>query len=139
MAEAETLVVGKLDDNALVYRAATTCLCVFSELLSKGTCSSVNPLKITSLREQPYVNFILTHTPNYLQQKRPASYPSSLPWPDKYTIVDGLAEMARLKWPLVLNPPTSLIRRRSALISLLTGPSSPQYYSLLPPRRSLQP
>ncbi|KAL8932559.1 MAG: hypothetical protein Q9211_006244 [Gyalolechia sp. 1 TL-2023] len=45
-----------------------------------------------------YGDFILSHTPNYLQ-RRPQTHPSSLPWPKPDTIVDSLAEMSRLHWP----------------------------------------
>ncbi|KAL8748754.1 MAG: hypothetical protein Q9184_007107, partial [Pyrenodesmia sp. 2 TL-2023] len=45
-----------------------------------------------------YGDFILSHTPNYLQ-RRPRSYPPSLPWPEPNTVVDSLAEMSRLHWP----------------------------------------
>ena len=45
-----------------------------------------------------YGDFILDHTPNYIQ-KRPATYPTNLPWPTTTDIVDSLAEMSKLNWP----------------------------------------
>ena len=45
-----------------------------------------------------YGDFILDHTPNYIQ-KRPATYPTKLPWPTTTDIVDSLAEMSKLNWP----------------------------------------
>ncbi|KAL8766244.1 MAG: hypothetical protein Q9209_006932 [Squamulea sp. 1 TL-2023] len=50
-----------------------------------------------------YGDFILSHTPNYLQ-RRPASYPPSLPWPEPNAVVDSLANMSRLKWPPFISP-----------------------------------
>ncbi|KAL8700562.1 MAG: hypothetical protein Q9201_005377 [Fulgogasparrea decipioides] len=50
-----------------------------------------------------YGDFILSHTPNYLQ-RQPRSYPPSLPWPDPNTIVDSLAAISRLNWPPFVSP-----------------------------------
>ncbi|KAL9589471.1 MAG: hypothetical protein Q9203_001735 [Teloschistes exilis] len=76
-----------------------------------------------------YGDFILSHTPNYLQ-RRPQSYPAALPWPDPSTIVDSLAEMSRLHWPPFTSPilfpsnpnplPSSLVA-----VSPITSPAHP--------------
>ena len=50
------------------------------------------------LSHQAYTDFILNHTPNYVQ-KRPLDYPANLQWPSTDAIVDGLNEMSRLNWP----------------------------------------
>ncbi|KAL8981279.1 MAG: hypothetical protein Q9205_003890 [Flavoplaca limonia] len=50
-----------------------------------------------------YGDFILSYTPNYLQ-RRPTAYPPSLPWPQPDAIVDSLATMSRLNWPLFISP-----------------------------------
>ncbi|KAL8778844.1 MAG: hypothetical protein Q9194_001766 [Teloschistes cf. exilis] len=78
---------------------------------------------------QAYGDFILSHTPNYLQ-RRPQSYPAALPWPDPSTIVDSLAEMSRLHWPPFTSPilfpsnpnplPSSLVA-----VSPITSPAHP--------------
>jgi hypothetical protein len=47
---------------------------------------------------QAYGDFILKYSPQYIQQ-RPEGYPSNLPWPNRYEIVDNLAEMASLNYP----------------------------------------
>jgi hypothetical protein len=41
---------------------------------------------------------LLKYTPNYIQ-RRPVDYPSHLSWPSGDGIVDGLAEISRLKYP----------------------------------------
>ena len=51
--------------------------------------------------QQAYGDFILEHTPNYVQ-KRPPGYPPSLAWPSTNQIIDSLAEMSRLNWPYVI-------------------------------------
>lgn len=50
-----------------------------------------------------YGDFILDHTPNYVQ-RRPASYPPNLSWPSTNSIVDSLAQMSRLNWPPFISP-----------------------------------
>lgn len=50
-----------------------------------------------------YGDFILSHTPIYLQ-RRPKAYPPSLSWPQPDTIVDSLSEMSRLHWPPFTSP-----------------------------------
>ncbi|KAL8729069.1 MAG: hypothetical protein Q9166_004986 [cf. Caloplaca sp. 2 TL-2023] len=76
-----------------------------------------------------YGDFILSHTPNYLQ-RRPSAYPPSLPWPGPNTIVDSLAEMSRSNWPPLISPilfpsnPASLPSSLKA-ISPVTSPAHP--------------
>ncbi|MCJ1477179.1 hypothetical protein MMC13_005850 [Lambiella insularis] len=50
-----------------------------------------------------YGDFILNHTPNYIQ-KRPVEYPSHLAWPSNDGIVDGLAEISRSNFPPFVSP-----------------------------------
>ncbi|KAI4110567.1 MAG: hypothetical protein LQ345_006961 [Seirophora villosa] len=76
-----------------------------------------------------YGDFILSHTPNYLQ-RRPRSYPSALSWPEPHTIVDSLAEMSRLHWPPFVSPilyPNnhSPLPSTLASISPITDPAHP--------------
>ncbi|KAL8715117.1 MAG: hypothetical protein Q9220_001074 [cf. Caloplaca sp. 1 TL-2023] len=76
-----------------------------------------------------YGDFILSHTPNYLQ-RRPANYPASLPWPEPNTIVDSLAEMSRLYWPPFISPilfPNNPSTLPASLVSIspVTAPAHP--------------
>lgn len=50
-----------------------------------------------------YGNFILKRSPEYIQQ-RPMKYPSHLPWPATFDIVDSLGQIAKLKWPPFVSP-----------------------------------
>lgn len=61
--------------------------------------------------EQIYGDFILKHTPYYIQ-RRPPNITALLRWPSADQIVDSLGEMARLRWPCVLWFPKS--KRSSA-------------------------
>ena len=54
--------------------------------------------KVLMLILQEFGEVILKYSPQYIQQ-RPVDYPPNLPWPEKYDIVDSLAEMARLNYP----------------------------------------
>jgi len=72
-------------------------LCLI-EIVSQRYFLALKRFKKVMLTCQAYGDFILDHTPNYVQ-KRPAKYPASLPWPETNTIVDSLAEMSRLNWP----------------------------------------
>ncbi|KAL9124907.1 MAG: hypothetical protein Q9217_005819 [Psora testacea] len=81
-----------------------------------------------------YGDFILHHTPNYVQ-RRPASYPSKLPWPSANTVVDSLAEMSRLNWPAFVSPilfPTAPQTLPTTLTQLspITSPAHPSHTSL---------
>ncbi|KAL8818506.1 MAG: hypothetical protein Q9223_002869 [Gallowayella weberi] len=76
-----------------------------------------------------YGDFILSHTPNYLQ-RRPGSYPPSLPWPEPHMIVDGLAEISRLHWPsftssILFPNNASPLPSTLASISPITSPAHP--------------
>lgn len=48
-------------------------------------------------------NFILERSPEYIQ-KRPTDLPTSMPWPSTNSIVDGLAQLSRLRWPDFTSP-----------------------------------
>jgi hypothetical protein len=63
----------------------------FPFFLSSGVVLKLPPV-------QAYGDFILNNTPNYIRH-RPSSYPAQLPWPDRYSVVDYLATMARLDHP----------------------------------------
>jgi hypothetical protein len=52
---------------------------------------------------QVYSNFILSYTPEYIQP-RPGNVSPKVPWPNQTAIVDSLAAMARMKWPLFVSP-----------------------------------
>lgn len=47
---------------------------------------------------QEYGNFIFSNSPSYIHP-RPPNYPAHLKWPSAYEVVDGLRDMAKLKWP----------------------------------------
>ena len=83
---------------------------------------------------QSYGDFILNHTPNYIQ-RRPADYPTNLPWPNNDEIVEGLATLSRLRYPPFVSPilfpdakegglPSSL-----AAISPITSSAHPSIHS----------
>ncbi|KAL1881483.1 hypothetical protein VTK73DRAFT_3545 [Phialemonium thermophilum] len=52
---------------------------------------------------KPYGDFILGNTTAYLHPK-PNDLPPGLGWPSPYTVIDSLAEMARLNWPPFISP-----------------------------------
>ncbi|KAI5356915.1 putative transmembrane protein [Septoria linicola] len=47
--------------------------------------------------------FILKRSPEYIQL-RPKDYPIGRSWPGTFDIVDGLAEVSKLKWPAFVSP-----------------------------------
>lgn len=47
--------------------------------------------------------FILKRSPEYIQL-RPKDYPVGRSWPGTFDIVDGLAEISKLKWPPFISP-----------------------------------
>jgi hypothetical protein len=47
--------------------------------------------------------FILKRSPEYIQM-RPKGYPAGQSWPGTFDIVDGLAEISKLKWPPFVSP-----------------------------------
>ncbi|PBP18992.1 hypothetical protein BUE80_DR010132 [Diplocarpon rosae] len=71
--------------------------------------------------------------PKYVQS-RPDDYPSSLPWPGKYEMVDSLAEMARLNYPKfvspILFPNITTLPPTLSAISPITSPAHPLITSL---------
>lgn len=52
---------------------------------------------------ESFGQFILKRSPEYVQV-RPAGYPPSKPYPTNFDIVDGLAELSKLKWPSFVSP-----------------------------------
>ncbi|KAI4127955.1 MAG: hypothetical protein LQ347_004381, partial [Umbilicaria vellea] len=83
-----------------------------------------------------YGDFILGNTPNYIQH-RPLKYPSNLPWPSTSDIVDNLAEMSKLNWPLspfvspILFPDMSTTLPSTLLtIAPITSSAHPSIHSL---------
>ncbi|TVY31905.1 hypothetical protein LSUB1_G008383, partial [Lachnellula subtilissima] len=80
-----------------------------------------------------YGDFILKNSPEYIQH-RPEDYPSNLPWPSTYDIVDNLAEMARLNYPPfvspILFPNTPTLPASLSRISPITSPAHPLITSL---------
>lgn len=52
---------------------------------------------------ESFGQFILKRSPEYVQV-RPADYPASRPFPTNFDIVDGLAELSKLKWPSFVSP-----------------------------------
>ncbi|KAI9881281.1 MAG: hypothetical protein M1830_005567 [Pleopsidium flavum] len=80
-----------------------------------------------------YGDFILKHTPNYVQ-RRPADYPSHLPWPSTTDIVDSLAQISQLNWPPFISPilfPTiTTLPPSLTTIAPITSPAHPSIRSL---------
>ncbi|PTU19279.1 hypothetical protein P175DRAFT_0558845 [Aspergillus ochraceoroseus IBT 24754] len=79
-------------------------------------------------------NVILKNSPSYIHD-RPDTLPAEFPWPAKTDIVDSLATIANLRWPLFVSPilhpsdPTPLPSAVKA-ISPITGPAHPSIVSL---------
>ncbi|KAK5118090.1 hypothetical protein LTR62_004136 [Meristemomyces frigidus] len=82
---------------------------------------------------ESYGRFILQRSPEYIQF-RPAAYPKegAKPWPSTFDIVDGLAELSKLRWPPFISPilfpqtkQTLPSGRALAKISPITGPAHP--------------
>ncbi|KAF2147718.1 hypothetical protein K461DRAFT_248599 [Myriangium duriaei CBS 260.36] len=76
-------------------------------------------------------DFILRRSPEYIHT-RPANYPAAKPYPATYDVVDGLASLAKLKWPPFTSPilfPNSLSKPAptAALQAVrpLTSPAHP--------------
>ncbi|KAL3427759.1 hypothetical protein PVAG01_01268 [Phlyctema vagabunda] len=80
-----------------------------------------------------YGDFILKNSPQYLQG-RPTDYPSNLPWPSTYQVVDSLAQMAKLHYPPfispILIPNSSTLPPSLTAISPITSPAHPLITSL---------
>ncbi|KAF7894647.1 uncharacterized protein EAF01_010097 [Botrytis porri] len=80
-----------------------------------------------------YGDFILKNSPQYIQT-RPEDYPANLPWPNTYSIVDNLAEMARLNYPPfvspILFPNNPTLPQSLSSISPITSPAHPLITSL---------
>ncbi|KAI5246087.1 hypothetical protein E4T43_02857 [Aureobasidium subglaciale] len=76
-----------------------------------------------------YGSFILKRSPEYIQQ-RPSTYPSDKTWPATFDIVDGLAEISRLRWPSFVSPilfPAAKQHLPASIshLSPITAPSHP--------------
>src|SRR5262245_43697954 len=69
----------------------------------EGLALSVSMKTILLTRVQEFGNFIFKNSSAYLHP-RPRDYPAHIKWPGVYTIVDNLAEMARLAWPPYVSP-----------------------------------
>lgn len=52
---------------------------------------------------QAYSDFILKYTPEYIQ-KRPNNVSPKVTWPSQTEVVDSLASMATLRWPVFVSP-----------------------------------
>ncbi|EOD47222.1 hypothetical protein UCRNP2_6038 [Neofusicoccum parvum UCRNP2] len=80
-----------------------------------------------------YGRFILKNSPQYIQTK-PSYYAGQVPWPDTYSIVDNLAEVARLRWPPfvspIMFPNKSTLPRTLTAISPITSPAHPAIKNL---------
>ncbi|KAK4542615.1 hypothetical protein LTR36_006663 [Oleoguttula mirabilis] len=83
---------------------------------------------------ESYGRFMLDHSPEYIQLK-PSAYvvgEGGKPWPGTFDIVDGLAELSKLRWPPFVSPilfpsikqalPSGLAL---AKVSPITGPAHP--------------
>lgn len=78
---------------------------------------------------ESYGRFILKRSPEYIQF-RPATYPvGGKPWPGTFDIVDGLAELSKLRWPPfvspILFPKTTPSSSGLAKVSPITAPAHP--------------
>ncbi|KAI9827850.1 MAG: hypothetical protein M1832_004339 [Thelocarpon impressellum] len=71
-----------------------------------------------------YGDFILNQTPNYVQA-RPADLPAGMPWPGRYDVVDGLAEMARLHYPPFVSPEVVPLPASLSTIAPIVTPAHP--------------
>ncbi|KAH0542828.1 hypothetical protein FGG08_002782 [Glutinoglossum americanum] len=59
--------------------------------------------ELVGWRPWTYGNLLLKYSSTYIQP-RPTSYPSHLPWPGPYDIVDCLAKIAELRYPPFISP-----------------------------------
>ena len=76
-----------------------------------------------------YGKFIIKRSPEYIQL-RPADYPAGKPWPGTFDIVDGLAELSKLRWPPFISPILFPTTKQSLPLPLekvspLTAPAHP--------------
>ena len=82
---------------------------------------------------EAYGKFILNLSPEYIQ-KRPLDYPKALKWPLTFDIVDSLAQISKMKWPIfvspILFPDTETLPKNLASISPITSPAHPAIKSL---------
>ncbi|KAG9692563.1 hypothetical protein KCU95_g7401, partial [Aureobasidium melanogenum] len=74
-------------------------------------------------------SFILKRSPEYIQQ-RPSTYPADKSWPATFDIVDGLADISRLRWPSFVSPilfPAAKQHLPSSIshLSPITAPAHP--------------
>jgi hypothetical protein len=84
---------------------------------------------------EAYGSFILSNTPEYIQ-RRPADLSTKVIWPSQNQIVDGLAEMAKLKWPPFISPilhplaPNTLPPTINTVLSPITSRAHPGLHHL---------
>lgn len=75
-----------------------------------------------------YGRFILNRSPEYVQH-RPAAFPKNKSWPTDLQLVDGLAEISKLRWPAFVSPilfPAAKQQLPSlSNISVVTSPAHP--------------
>lgn len=71
--------------------------------------------------------FILNRSPEYIQHK-PDAFPENTPWPSGLQIVDGLADLSRLRWPAFVSPilfPAAKQPATLAHLAVITSPAHP--------------
>jgi hypothetical protein len=84
---------------------------------------------------EAYGSFILGYTPEYVQ-RRPANLSPRVAWPSPNDIVDALAQMARLRWPVFVSPilqpgnPQTLPDGIDPVISTITSRAHPAIHKL---------
>ena len=77
---------------------------------------------------ESYGRFILQRSPEYLQH-RPSAFPTGKVWPGDMQIIEGLAEISRLRWPSfvspILFPAAKQLLPSLAAMSVVTAPAHP--------------
>lgn len=71
--------------------------------------------------------FILNRSPEYVQH-RPSAFPKEKPWPSDLQLVDGLAEISKLRWPAFVSPilfPAAKQLPSLSNMSVVTSPAHP--------------
>ncbi|KAJ9664566.1 hypothetical protein H2198_000217 [Neophaeococcomyces mojaviensis] len=84
---------------------------------------------------ESYSSLMIKNTPEYIQ-KRPEGLSDKVVWPSDRQVVDGIADMARLRWPLYVSPilrpndVTTLPAGVNPAISSITSRAHPALQSL---------